>query len=736
MEFILAELDENKYIFNKAIEDLRKKFRDHEGFCYIKHPLFEINNGSNSVLIISRFFGTILIDIYDFGLDNIEKIDNQGWHFKNYDWEEIKIFEDVEDKISKIQGKILSTRELRKFSEKDSRLTGQYFVYTPKIKKNDFKDNFDWSLEKEIIFTNEFESKIDELIDKYKIKIPEDIWKIFNGILSGAHILKKPKRKVSTESSKAGIIRKIEDQIESFDIDQMKVAQQIPPGPQRIRGLAGTGKTIILALKAVHMHLEHPEWTIIYTFNTQSLYNYIHELIRKFYQYWTGGLIPNWDNLKILHGWGGKGKEGLYSYISKIMKKSPKTYTEAMNFFEFKRNSELLGKCCLELKKSGLPQIINAILIDEAQDFDKGFFQFCYALLIPPKKLIWAYDELQSLEDISIPTAKEIFGVDEKDIPLINLEGLYPGGIEKDFVLQKAYRNPRIILMTAHLFGMGLLRENGAIQFLPNKGSWQDLGYKILDGEFKKGSVIKITRPIDNSPNLIEDYVSLENLFKILKFERKVNELQWISNQIENDIKKENLRPDDIVVIGIDNNKLFPHFRILQNLLRQKGINCSIVGADVGKDTFFVPNNVSLSTVFKAKGNEAVSIYILDFEYSENKSDIIRSRNMAFSSITRSKGWVTITGTGENMNKVKRELEKIIKQYPECQFEVPDMNKIKRQLNNIEYEKRRVRIKKAEETLKKALKIISETNGIKELTDEVKKKIKEMADEIKKSEGI
>ncbi len=54
---------------------------------------------------------------------------------------------------------------------------------------------------------------------------------------------------------------------------------------------------------------------------------------------------------------------------------------------------------------------------------------------------------------------------------------------------------------------------------------------------------------------------------------------------------------------------------------------------------------------------------------------------------------------------------------------------------NIEYERRRIRIKTAEEDLKKALKIIAETNGIGELSNESKEKIKEMAKKIENEES-
>lgn len=450
----------------ETLDTLKETFNDgYEGLCFVKHPLFGLSSdvAPPDIIVLSRLFGLIVLDIYDFKIEDIEKIENSKWYFSNWDWNEKELFEEGEDIIYSISGGIDSDRNLRKYSREDGRLKAKYFLYLPNITRKEWEDQFEDLYSDNIIFEYKLSEFFQEQNKFFDANISEDIWKNLIGLFTGIRVLIKPTRKVESEKTKAGLIRKVESQMQSLDLSQMKIAQQIPPGPQRIRGLAGTGKTIVLAMKAAQMHLQHPEWTIVYTFNTQSLYNYIYDLINKFYQHWTGGREPNWDKLKILHGWGGAYREGLYSNICKIKGERPKTYTDAKNYFDHKRNSELLGKCCDELAKMGLPAQFDSILIDEAQDFDKLFYQFCYKILKEPKRLIWAYDELQSLEDVTIPTAQEIFGVDADGIQLVDLEGVYSGGIEKDFVLFKSYRNPRIILMVAHIFGMGLMRKDGAV---------------------------------------------------------------------------------------------------------------------------------------------------------------------------------------------------------------------------------------------------------------------------------
>src|SRR5258708_485274 len=112
-----------------------------------------------------------------------------------------------------------------------------------------------------------------------------------------------------------------------MDKEQHKAAVQIPEGPQVIRGMAGTGKTIILAMKAAYLHFKYPDKKILFTFNTQSLYNISKSLIQKFYSQ-IAEAEPNWNNLLVLHSWGGRHKEGVYYRVCMRNSIPPKQYYE------------------------------------------------------------------------------------------------------------------------------------------------------------------------------------------------------------------------------------------------------------------------------------------------------------------------------------------------------------------------------------------------------------------------
>lgn len=100
---------------------------------------------------------------------------------------------------------------------------------------------------------------------------------IFSVIDSAASIVKAKERFVdeSDTTSKAYILRRLEAEIANFDDKQKYAALSQLDGPQRIRGLAGSGKTIILCIKAAILHLRNPKLQILYTFTTKSLHDYI-----------------------------------------------------------------------------------------------------------------------------------------------------------------------------------------------------------------------------------------------------------------------------------------------------------------------------------------------------------------------------------------------------------------------------------------------------------------------------
>ena len=66
--------------------------------------------------------------------------------------------------------------------------------------------------------------------------------------------------------------------------------------------------------------------------------------------------------------------------------------------------------------RSGPDALWDVVLIDEAQDLPASFFEMVYLITAPPKRIVWAYDELQNLGDYEMVSPSKLFGVDERQV--------------------------------------------------------------------------------------------------------------------------------------------------------------------------------------------------------------------------------------------------------------------------------------------------------------------------------
>ena len=205
-------------------------------------------------------------------------------------------------------------------------------------------------------------------------------------------------------------MKALENQISCLDKHQSKAVIETVEGVQRIRGLAGSGKTIVLALKVAYLYTMYEEKVIAVTFNSRALKGQFIQLITNFIIENTNE-EPDWDRIRIIHAWGSRNSEGLYFNFCRVNNITCYDYNDACR--KFGRNELAFDRVCQEAIETVVDPkpLYDVILVDEAQDFSKYFLRMCYMSL--PKEsrmLVYAYDELQSLDNKSVDTPEEIFG--------------------------------------------------------------------------------------------------------------------------------------------------------------------------------------------------------------------------------------------------------------------------------------------------------------------------------------
>lgn len=509
-------------------------------------------------------------------------------------------------------------------------------------------------------------------------------------IQSISSIRKGRKRRTALKpNSRGSVLKALEDSIANLDSLQSRAVIETVEGVQRIRGLAGSGKTIILALKAAYLHAQHPDWDIAVTFNTRSLKAQFIRFIETFVVEQTGE-APDWAKLQILNAWGAPGgasRSGVYYQFCQANGVEFLDYQTAKS--KFVRGQEFGGICQLALNATPEPVgIYDLVLIDEAQDFDPSFLRLCYASLRPPKRLVYAYDELQSLTETSLPPAEELFGVGPDGQPLVVFREVQPGQPSQDIILEKCYRNSRPVLATAHALGFGIYRApdpksgTGLIQMFERPELWKDVGYSVEAGDLADGSRVVLARTPQSSPEFLERPAVVDPLIEFIVFDSSKSQSEWIAQQIEKNLKEDELTHNDIIVINPDPLTTVKEAGAPRKILFSKAIQSHVAGVDTSADVFFRADedSVAFTGIFRAKGNEAGMVYIMNAQDClGTQGNILRARNQLFTAITRSKAWVRVLGVGPNMTLLKQEYERVMDKQYRLDFVYPD-EKTRRQL--------------------------------------------------------
>ncbi len=462
------------------------------------------------------------------------------------------------------------------------------------------------------------------------------------------------REKATTKGSRGWILKELEKNVANLDKIQMSAAIEISDSVQRIRGLAGSGKTIVLALKAAYMHVTNPSLKIAVTFNTRSLKQQFHDLITRFV-FEQSESEPNWNNINIIHAWGNSSEEGIYYNFCK------KNNIEYLDFKTAKERSsyetafDYACETAMAQCKFFEP-MYDAILVDEAQDFSSDFLKMCYEILPRDKRLIYAYDELQSLTAKLVKSPEEIFGLDNNGLPRVVLKN-EPNKPRQDIILNVCYRNSRPVLSSAHALGFRIYGE--LIQMFDNPELWTDIGYEVESGQLKDDCNVVLKRSKECSPEFLENHSSIEDLIMFKSFDNQIQQAKWIAEQIKKNLEEDELDYKDIIVIHTNPLKTREAVGIVRHALLELNINSHLAGVTTSPDEFFQDNSITITSVFRAKGNEASMVYVMDGQNCGTNYSSLKSRNILFTAMTRSKAWVRVTGYGEAMESLCSEYKQI-----------------------------------------------------------------------------
>lgn len=667
---------------------IKNQFANRECLAYWRYPIFSQTGKFRKepdILIADQELGLIILEIKSINIYQIVNINGHKWEYTNYYVNYGNPYQQAENQLFTLLEYTNREPSLKK------QITGRVLIALPYITKEQWQaKGFDkLPSNPPILFGNDL-NNLGLIEDKIKPSLPliygKNInfqqWQLLLSILGGNSVFLPPQHRVlAPEESRGKILQKMRSHFHQLDLQQERIAKQIPPGPQRIKGIAGSGKTVLLCQKAVNMHLKHPEWKIALVFFSRSLYEQIIYQIDQWLRYFTHNKLSyqkSNKNLLILHAWGSKKQPGLYSLICQNIN----TNKLRVNDTESQEPNEALGEACYYLlKQYKIPQLFDAILIDEGQDLivkkwkfeDKQpFYWLAYQALYSAnplhpdrKRLIWAYDEIQNQETTDLLSASELFGQNYGNL----VTGKYSDNINKTEILSRCYRTPHEIINLAFAMGMGLLRPQGMLTGISGKKEWQTLGYEVM-GDFNLEEKITIKRGVENSLNPISQFWTKELItFKI--YYSRQQELTALSQNILHNLKHEGLRPSKeilVIILGsyYDTINLQNH---VANFLMKQGIDIFIPGKNdsniVDLETknnnpnkFWCEGAVTISRIHQAKGNEADMVYLIGLDNVAKDESNLTLRSQLFIALTRTRAYVNISGIGNYL--MYEELAKVI----------------------------------------------------------------------------
>ncbi len=305
------------------------------------------------------------------------------------------------------------------------------------------------------------------------------------------------------------------------------------------------------------------------------------------------------------------------------------------------------SKEVLTKTKGHIKKTYNYIFVDEAQDFNLSFFRLALHTLKYTGKLVYAYDELQSLNStVPMPSKSDIFGAEECE----------------DINLSVCYRTPKEILVTAHALGLGIYKKKkdgspDIVNMMEDYSIWKAVGYKEKEGHLGYGKHVVLERDeaIEYKP---------ENCVEIKEVSDVDTQYAEVADEIIRLVKEEDVLLEDILIIDLSALNLqddFNDFKLAFNEAKERNNHNEYRVHLVNKDNalkFKRKGSITFTTIFRAKGNEANIVFVVNAHKMSNM--LTYSRNRLFTAMTRAKFKTYVYGVdGEVMETLKAEYQEV-----------------------------------------------------------------------------
>ena len=380
--------------------------------------------------------------------------------------------------------------------------------------------------------------------------------------------------------------------IRAMDLHQENLAKQLGDQNRLIRGVAGSGKTLILASRAKLLSKQHPEWKILILCFNISLARFIEQMVQQMM------LEP----------------DDLFDFDPLVKRKSH--LIEVRNFHAWLQNDLHISEKRISstLEKLRKREIIlpsyDAILIDEGQDFEPEWLELASEVLNPEtKSLLLVEDRAQSIY--------------KRKRSYVQDTGLDFRGRSK--ILNINYRNTSQIVS----FAWSFYQSNSSLK--------DKVVTKELDGE-----IIAPQSTLRRGPEPA-----------IIKCEHFFKEADLVARQIKKLHDEKKVPYSEMLILyRVQKFSTMHYVDALQRALDYYGIkHFWITENSETKRTFSKDDQcVKISTIDSSKGLDFQAVFIVNvdnmpFKYEE---DVEREVSLLYIGMTRAKEYLFLSYSGES----------------------------------------------------------------------------------------
>ena len=224
VNIIRGDLD--KPVSSSRLADYFENRSDIEGNLYLGYPIIGTSQGGYQIdaLLVSKQNGIVIFNIVE-------------GTTPSSDLEEVQ-----DESVNKIQSKLLQYKSLT--NKRKLMVEIGIVTYAPALSRRPTNISDDYPV---IIDDSDLTKFIGEQNWEHK-----EYFETLNSVIQAITSIRKRKQRnyVQKVDSRGARLIKLEDSIANLDKQQSAAVIETVEGVQRIRGLAGSGKTIVLALKA------------------------------------------------------------------------------------------------------------------------------------------------------------------------------------------------------------------------------------------------------------------------------------------------------------------------------------------------------------------------------------------------------------------------------------------------------------------------------------------------------